>query len=117
MPPPISSRAGPVSRTGLEESTTARLRSSLQTAVTIGTGSSASRLIWLVGTGSCLAIASITSRTPASPSARPTAAATSAAMTSMSMQSPSELVQALVADAEMVGDLVDHRFPYLAGDL
>src|SRR5258706_8999650 len=74
-----------VSLTGLVLSMPPRLRSSLQTAATIGTGSSASRAIWLVGTGSWGATATSTSRTPDSPSARPTATATSAVIESMSI--------------------------------
>ena len=67
-----------VSRTGRDRSTTPRLRSSLQIAVTIGTGSSASWLTARTATGSVRLIARITSLTPAGPSASPVAAATSA---------------------------------------
>ena len=77
------SRPAGVSRTGRVRSTTPRLRSSLQTAATIGTGSSAMRLTSRTATGSLRAIARSTSPTPASPSASPTAAATSAMTESM----------------------------------
>ena len=77
-PPPNTSRPASVSRTGRDRSTTPRLRSSLQIAVTIGTGSSASWLTARTATGSVRLMARITSLTPAGPSASPVAAATSA---------------------------------------
>ncbi len=66
-------------------STTPRLRSSLQAAATIGTGSSASLATSRTAAGSASSTADRMSRMPASPSARPTAAATSATTVSTSM--------------------------------
>ncbi len=78
-------RPAGVSCTGRARSTTPRLRSSLQTATTIGTGSSARRLTSRAATGSCRAMTRSTSATPAGPSASPTAAATSATTASTSI--------------------------------
>src|SRR5439155_137527 len=74
-------RPAGVSRTGRARSTTPRLRSSLHTAATIGTGSSASLPTSRAATGSWCAITRSTSLTPADPSASPTAEATSATTT------------------------------------
>src|SRR5215469_6215272 len=67
---------------------TPRFRSSLQIAAAIGTGRPACMPICLVATGPSRATTSSTSRTPDSPSARPTAAATSAVIASMSISCP-----------------------------
>ena len=66
--------SGRVSCVGRSSATTERLRSSPQTAATIGTGSSAARLMRRVETGSRRASVASTVRTPRSPSASPTAA-------------------------------------------
>ena len=95
-----SSRPAGVSRVGRSSATIARLRSSPQTAATIGTGSSAARLMRRVEIGSSLASVARTARTPRSPSASPTAAATSPTMRRSSAKRPLDAANGRALDVE-----------------
>ena len=93
-----------VSRVGRSSATTECLRSSPQTAATIGTGSSASRLMRRVEMGSRRASVASTVRTPRSPSASPTAAATSRTMRRSSVKGPLDAADVRPLDLEARAD-------------
>ena len=109
LPPAKSSRPAAVSCVGRSSATTERLRSSPQTAATIGTGSSAARLMRRVETGSRRASVASTVRTPRSPSASPTAAATSRTMRRSSVKGSLDAADVRPLDVEALADRHQHE--------